>query len=117
MSCQKRRDRRGSIHPSILILSQQKLMVERMSSDAQALPVMLTGDQIAAARRLAGIRTQADLATAAGVSRPTVERAEAVRGAIPAMGTTAMGKIVRALESSGVQFVMSDGGLTMRARA
>jgi transcriptional regulator with XRE-family HTH domain len=74
-------------------------------------PVMLTGDQIAAARRLAGIRTQADLATAAGVSRPTVERAERAKGEIPGMGTGAMRKIIQALEAAGVTFHLEGGSL------
>ena len=79
---------------------------------AQGAAVMLTGDQIAAARRLAGIRTQADLAAAAGVSRPTVERAEGAKGAIPGMGTAAMAAIVRALEAAGVEFHL-DGGASL----
>lgn len=84
--------------------------------------VMLTGDQIAAARRLAGFRTQADLAEAAGVSRPTVERAEGAKGAVPGMGTAAMSAIVRALEGAGVEFHLDRGaslvgGVGMRVRA
>ena len=72
--------------------------------------VMLTGNQIAAARRLAGLRSQAGLAEAAGVSRPTVERAEAARGEIPGMGTDAMRRIVQALEARGVSFHLEPGG-------
>jgi DNA-binding XRE family transcriptional regulator len=87
---------------------------------AQDAAVMLTGNQIAAARRLAGFRTQADLATAAGVSRPTVERAEGAKAAIPGMGTAAMEAIVRALEAAGVQFYLEGGslagGVGMRGR-
>ncbi len=71
---------------------------------------MLTGDQIAAARRLSGIGTQADLAKAAGVSRPTVERAERARGAVPAMGTDALAKIIHALEAAGMEFYLDHGG-------
>ena len=83
---------------------------------------MLTGDQIAAGRRLAGIRSQADLAMAAGVSRPTVERAEAARGLIPSMNSEAMARIVKALEAAGVEFTLDigsslAGGLGMRRRA
>ena len=87
----------------------------------QGAPLMLTGDQIAAARRLAGIRTQADLAVAAGVSRPTVERAERARDIIPGMGTEAMTGIVRALEAAGIEFYLEHGaslagGVGMRVR-
>jgi transcriptional regulator with XRE-family HTH domain len=70
---------------------------------------MLTGDQIAAARRLAGIRSQAELAAAAGVSRPTVERAEAARGLIPSMNAEAMSRIIRALEAAGIAFHLEGG--------
>ena len=84
----------------------------------QGAAVMLTGDQIAAARRLAGYRTQADLAAAAGVSRPTVERAEGAKGVIPGMGTAAMAAIVRAIEARGVEFYLDGaslaGGIGMR---
>jgi transcriptional regulator with XRE-family HTH domain len=83
---------------------------------------MLTGDQIAAARRLAGIRSQADLAAAAGVSRPTVERAETARRLIPSMNVEAMARIVRALEAAGIEFYLESGaslagGVGIRRRA
>ncbi len=83
---------------------------------------MLTGDQIAAARRLAGIRSQAELAIAAGVSRPTIERAEAARGLVPSMNAEALARIVRALEATGVEFYLDigsslAGGVGMRRRA
>ncbi len=70
---------------------------------------MLTGDQIAAARRLAGIRSQAELAGLAGVSRPTVERAEAARNLIPSMNADAMARIIRALEAAGIEFHLAGG--------
>ncbi|WP_189042225.1 helix-turn-helix domain-containing protein [Aliidongia dinghuensis] len=73
---------------------------------------MLTGDQIAAARRLAGIRSQAELAALAGVSRPTVERAEAARHLIPSMNADAMARIIRALETAGIEFHL-DGGASL----
>jgi transcriptional regulator with XRE-family HTH domain len=83
---------------------------------------MLTGDQIAAGRRLAGIRSQAELAVAAGVSRPTIERAEAARGLVPSMNAEALARIVRALEAAGVEFYLQSGatlagGVGMRLRA
>jgi transcriptional regulator with XRE-family HTH domain len=73
---------------------------------------VLTGDQIAAARRLAGIRSQAELAAQAGVSRPTVERAEAARNLIPSMNADAMARIIRALEAAGIEFHL-DGGASL----
>lgn len=90
--------------------------------DAYDESIMLTGDQIAAGRRLAGIRSQAELAIAAGVSRPTVERAEAARGLIPSMNSDALARIVRALETAGLEFYLEAGsslagGLGMRLRA
>jgi hypothetical protein len=83
--------------------------------------LMLTGDQIAAARRLAGIRSQAELAIAAGVSRPTIERAEAARSLIPSMNSDALARIVRALEAAGLEFHLEPGsslagGVGMRRR-
>jgi len=83
---------------------------------------MLTGDQIAAARRLAGMRSQAELGVAAGVSRPTIERAEAARALVPSMNCEAMAKIIRALEAAGVVFFLRAGdslagGVGMRYQA
>lgn len=72
---------------------------------------MLTGDQIRAARQLAGFRSQAAFASAAGVSRPTVERAEAAGEAIPAMATAALVRMVRALEEAGISFGLHGGSL------
>jgi hypothetical protein len=69
----------------------------------------MTGDQIAAGRRLAGIRSQAELAVASGVNKPTVERAEAARAMIPSMNADAMARIVKALETAGVEFLLSPG--------
>ena len=83
---------------------------------------MLTGNQIAAARRLACVGSQEDLARLAGVSRPTVERAEGAREALPPMRMDQMVRIVRALEAAGVEFFLPPGaplagGLGMRMRA
>ena len=88
---------------------------------------MLSGNQIAAARRLAGIGSQEDLANLAnlanlaGVSRPTVERAEGAREAMPLMRTDQLVRIIRALEGAGVEFFLSPGaslagGLGMRIK-
>ena len=92
--------------------AQQMECLAGLPPPEQGAAVMLTGDQIAAARRLAGYRTQADLAAAAGVSRPTVERAEGAKGVIPGMGTAAMAAIVRAIEARGVEFYL-DGGASL----
>jgi transcriptional regulator with XRE-family HTH domain len=82
---------------------------------------MLTGDQIAAARRLAGFSSQRDFAAASGVSRPTVERAESARGALPNLRLEQMGKIIRSLEAAGIEFFLMPGstlvgGVAMRLR-
>ena len=45
----------------------------------------------------------------AGVSRPTVERAEAARALIPSMNCDAMARIIRALETAGVTFSLPTG--------
>lgn len=83
---------------------------------------MLTGDQIAAARRLAGFRTQADLAKAARLGRATIERAEAAKAELPTMNVAGMAAVVSALEAAGVQFYLTEGsslvgGIGMRGRA
>ena len=83
--------------------------------------MFLTGDQIVAARRLAGIRTQADLAHRAGVGLATVARAELARADVPNMQLEAMLKIVRALEAAGVEFYLGTtgsiiGGFEIRRR-
>lgn len=75
----------------------------------QGAPVMLTGDQIAGARRTAGFRSQEKLAEVAGVSRPTIARAEGAKTQIPEMDTGAMSRIVRALEAAGIEFYLERG--------
>lgn len=71
---------------------------------------MLTGRQMAAARHLAGFRTQTDLAVAAGVGPSTVMRAEAEKDVLPTMNVRTMGAIVRTLEASGVRFSVPENG-------
>jgi transcriptional regulator with XRE-family HTH domain len=80
---------------------------------------MLTGNQIASARRLAGFSTQSALAAASAVSRVTIARAEARKDELPEIGVDAMAKLVRALEAAGVEFRLDGGrsligGLSMR---
>jgi transcriptional regulator with XRE-family HTH domain len=70
---------------------------------------MLTGNQIAAARRVAGFTTQSALAAAASVSCITVARTEAAKDELPAIGVDALAKIVRALEVAGVEFRLDPG--------
>lgn len=72
---------------------------------------MLTGNQIRAARRLAGFSSQAAFAIRAEVSRPTVERAEAAGDSVPAMATAALVKMVHALEAEGIVFALDGGSL------
>lgn len=71
---------------------------------------MLTGDQIAAARKLAGIKTRDELAAKANVGVATVARAEAARAQVPGMNTEPLSKIIQALEAAGVEFFTREGG-------
>lgn len=79
---------------------------------------MITGPQIRAARALLGW-SAAELADKAGLSYPTVQRAESVDG-VPAMKTTNMMALQAALEKAGVSFLdsgdMRDGGPGVRLR-
>lgn len=82
---------------------------------------MLTGRQIAAARVLAGIRSQGDLARLVGVGRATIERAEQAKDRYPSTGADTLAAIVRVIESYGVEFYLADGaslagGVGMRRR-
>lgn len=74
---------------------------------------MLTGDQISAARKLAGLARQEDLAELTGLGIATIQRAESAGREIPGMNTTKMAVIVRALESKGVVFTVSADGWTL----
>lgn len=65
--------------------------------------IALKGEQIRAARALAGI-TAHELAELSGVSYPTVQRLDATRGPVSARIDT-VAAITRALESCGVQFL------------
>ncbi len=95
--------------------------ITRAIGSGRSADVMLSGNQIAAARRLAGIGSQEDLANLAGVSRPTVERAEGAKETMPMMRTDQLVRIIRALEGKGVEFFLSPGaslagGLGMRIK-
>jgi transcriptional regulator with XRE-family HTH domain len=73
--------------------------------------------QLRAARALTGL-SQAEVAEAAGVSIPTLKRAEA-GGPIKVADDT-IGAIAKALEKAGVEFVAENGGgagVRMRKRA
>jgi transcriptional regulator with XRE-family HTH domain len=63
--------------------------------------------QLRAARALTGL-SQAEVAEAAGVSIPTLKRAEA-GGAIKVAGET-VAAIAKALEKAGVEFIPENGG-------
>lgn len=63
--------------------------------------------QLRAARALTGL-SQAEVAEAAGVSVPTLKRAEA-GGAIKVADDT-MAEIAKALEKAGVEFIPENGG-------
>ena len=77
---------------------------------------MIIGPQIRAARALLGW-SAAELAARAGISYPTVQRAEAVNG-IPGMRTPNLAAIQRALEAGGIVFLdeSDDGGGGVRFR-
>ncbi|WP_374254142.1 helix-turn-helix domain-containing protein [Xanthobacter sp.] len=63
----------------------------------------LTGRQIAAARALVGL-TQAEVATTANISVPTLKRMEASEG--PAVGlANNVAAVMRALEDAGIEFL------------
>jgi transcriptional regulator with XRE-family HTH domain len=80
---------------------------------------MITGPQIRAARALLGWSAM-QLAERAGLSYPTVQRAESVEG-IPPMKTHNLLAIQRALETAGVIFLDEgqnrDGGPGVRLSA
>jgi transcriptional regulator with XRE-family HTH domain len=67
-----------------------------------------TGRQIAAARTLLGV-AQADLATAAKISVPTLRRMEASEGPATGMANN-VEAVRRALEGAGVEFIPENGG-------
>jgi len=70
--------------------------------------IMITGDQIRAARGL--LRWSAkDLAVSAGISLPTVQRMEAVSGLPSSLGATLI-SVKAALEAAGVEFIPENGG-------
>ena len=77
---------------------------------------MITGAQIRAARGLLGWSAQ-ELADHAGLSYPTVQRAEAIDG-VPSLRAPNLLKIQRALETGGVIFIDADraGGDGVRRR-
>lgn len=68
----------------------------------------VTGRQIAAARTLVGF-SQADLASAASISVPTLKRMEASEGAASGMPNNVRA-VVAALEEAGLEFIPENGG-------
>jgi transcriptional regulator with XRE-family HTH domain len=80
---------------------------------------LLTAAQMRAARALAGMEQKA-LATASGVSLPTIQRMEASNGVVRGVIETLM-KVTGALEAAGVEFInegaiSSSGGRGVRLR-
>lgn len=78
----------------------------------------LSGRQLAAARTLIG-KTQAEIATAAHISVPTLKRMEASEGSISGM-TNNVAAVVQALLDLGIIFIPSNGngpGVRLRDRA
>ena len=68
----------------------------------------ITGEQIKAARALAGWSAQ-QLATASGVGVTTIRIAEAGRGTVRMMAAN-LAAIVRALDEAGVILISDNGG-------
>jgi transcriptional regulator with XRE-family HTH domain len=68
---------------------------------------VLTIEQLRAARALLGW-SQAELASRAGLSLPTVKRLEGGFG--PHVSDDARGKLRRALEGAGIEFIEENGG-------
>ena len=68
---------------------------------------MITREQIRGARGLIGW-SQSQLAKRAGLSLPTVKRAET--GAGPKVSDEARARIQHALEAGGVRFIVENGG-------
>lgn len=67
-----------------------------------------TGRQIAAGRALVG-KTQAELASEAQISVPTLKRMEASVGSAVGMANN-VAAVVTALEAAGVEFIPENGG-------
>ncbi len=67
----------------------------------------MSGNQLRAARSLLGL-SQVDLASAAGLSVPTVKRAEG--NSALAASASAVAAIRAALERAGVEFIPENGG-------
>nr|WP_264582057.1 helix-turn-helix transcriptional regulator [Rhodoblastus acidophilus] len=68
---------------------------------------MITSSQIRAARHLANL-SQDDIATATGLSLPTIRRAESEKEV--SISKDAIAAIVSALEAAGVEFIPENGG-------
>ena len=67
----------------------------------------MNGEQIRAARSMLGLRVS-DLAEAAGVSVPTVQRMDATKGPVAGRHGTVVA-IREALEAQGIQFLHAGG--------
>ncbi len=78
------------------------MSIEKLSKRA------ITIRQVKAARALLGW-SQGDLAVRSGVSEPTIARLEAEDGVLGGRPETA-GKILRALEGDGIEFIPENGG-------
>jgi len=68
---------------------------------------LITSSQIRAARHLANL-SQTDIATATGLSLPTIRRAESEREV--SVSSDAIAAIHRALEAAGIEFIAENSG-------
>ena len=74
---------------------------------SRGIPPVVTVEQLRAARGLLGW-SQSELAARAGLSLPTVKRLEAGFG--PRVSDEARGKLRRAIEAAGIEFIEENGG-------
>ena len=72
--------------------------------------MLTTGNQLRAARALAGLE-QDQLAKLAGLNTSTISEMEAKAAGVLTSGVDTLHRIVRALEAVGVQATNFDGGL------
>jgi transcriptional regulator with XRE-family HTH domain len=80
---------------------------ERSKWDQEELELLVTVEQLRAARGLLGW-SQTELAARAGLSLPTVKRLEGGFG--PRVSDEARMKLQRAIEAAGIDFIDENGG-------
>lgn len=93
-------------------LDKQAMIDDVLAISSRAVPVVITGPQLKAARALAGL-SQRDLAEASGLSLPTIQRMEASRGTVRGV-VESLTRVIAALDAAGVVLIgegeVSHGG-------